>query len=71
MVYRYHHLLHLICSDLDRMENFFVEGLGAKLVERRKFGTADGAILDLNGIKINLRVSRKDGVIAGDSSAQR
>ncbi|MEJ2285367.1 MAG: VOC family protein, partial [Desulfobacterales bacterium] len=29
------------------------------LVERRKFGTADGATLDLQGIDINLRVVRE------------
>jgi catechol 2,3-dioxygenase-like lactoylglutathione lyase family enzyme len=70
MTYRYHHL-HLLCSDLNQMENFFTQDLGAKLVERRKFGTADGATLDLKGITINLRVSRSDDVIGGDSSTQR
>jgi len=66
-MYRYHHL-HLICSDLERTERFFVEILGARLVERRKFGTADGAVLDLHGARINLRISRPDEVMTGDGS---
>ncbi len=70
MNYRYHHL-HLICSDLNKMESFFTSDLGAKLVERRKFGTADGATLDLNGVLINLRVQREGDKIAGDSSQER
>ena len=70
MAYRYQHL-HLLCSDLKRMENFFTDALGAKLVERREFRGADGAVVDLNGIRINLRVSREGEVIAGDSATQR
>ncbi|NWF93784.1 MAG: VOC family protein [Syntrophaceae bacterium] len=66
-MYRYHHL-HLICSDLERMERFFVEVLGARLVERRKFGTADGAVLDLHGTQINLRTLRTDEMVTGDGS---
>jgi catechol 2,3-dioxygenase-like lactoylglutathione lyase family enzyme len=50
------------------MERFFVEVLGARLVERRKFGTADGAVLDLHGTRINLRMSRADETITGDGS---
>jgi catechol 2,3-dioxygenase-like lactoylglutathione lyase family enzyme len=67
MIYRYHHL-HLICSNLERMITFFTEILGAKLNERRKFTGVDGASLDLNGTMINLRVSREDDFIKGDSS---
>lgn len=70
MNYRYHHL-HLICSDLNKMESFFTGDLGAKLVERRKFGTADGATLDLNGVLINLRVQREGDKVTGDSSQER
>ena len=58
MTYRLHHL-HLICRDLEKMIAFFKEALDAKLVERRKFGTAEGATLDLQGIVINLRVARE------------
>jgi len=59
MTYRFHHM-HLICRDLEKMIDFFEEAIGAKLVERRKFGIADGATLDLRGVVINLRVARED-----------
>ena len=58
MDYSLHHV-HLICKDLEKMIGFFEEAIGARLVERRKFGTADGATLDLDGIDINLRVARE------------
>ena len=67
MAYRFHHL-HIICKDLENMIIFFTEILEAKLVERRKFGTADGATLDLHGTTINLRVSREDEEIDADAS---
>ena len=57
MTYSLHHV-HLICQDLEKMISFFEEAIGAKLVERRKFGIADGATLDLQGVDINLRVAR-------------
>jgi len=57
MPYSLHHV-HLICRDLEKMIHFFEGAIGAKLVKRRKFGTADGATLDLQGIAINLRVAR-------------
>jgi catechol 2,3-dioxygenase-like lactoylglutathione lyase family enzyme len=59
MTYHLHHI-HLICRDLEAMIRFFADSIGANLVERRKFGTADGATLNLNGIDINLRVARED-----------
>jgi catechol 2,3-dioxygenase-like lactoylglutathione lyase family enzyme len=64
MTYSLHHV-HLICRDLEKMIGFFEEAIGAKLVERRKFGTADGATLDLQGIDINLRVAREGEEIYG------
>jgi len=70
MKYRYHHF-HLICSKLEDTERFFTGMLGAKLIERRKFGTADGATLDLNGTRFNLRVKREDDSITSDSSQPR
>ncbi len=59
MTYKFHHV-HLICRDLNRMIDFFSEILGAALIERKKFGPADGAVLDLNGVTVNLRVPRDD-----------
>ena len=67
MNYSLHHV-HLICKDLEKMIGFFEEAIGARLVEHRKFGTADGATLDLDGIDINLRVAR-DGEQLGENSA--
>jgi catechol 2,3-dioxygenase-like lactoylglutathione lyase family enzyme len=67
MAYRLHHL-HIICRDLEKMITFFTETLEAKLVMRKKFGTADGASLDLQGTTVNLRVSREDETIVGDAS---
>ena len=59
MNYSLHHV-HLICKDLEKMIAFFEDDIGARFVEHRKFGTADGATLDLKGIDINLRVVRED-----------
>ena len=67
MTYRFHHI-HLICKDLEGMISFFTEALGTTLVERKKFGTADGASLDLQGTTVNLRVAREDEDMAGDAS---
>jgi len=67
MNYRLHHL-HLICKDLEAMIDFFTEALGATLLARKKFGTADGASLDLQGTTVNLRVAREDEKIAADAS---
>jgi len=68
MDYRFHHL-HLICKDLEKMIDFFSETLGATLLGRRKFGTADGASLDLQGTTVNLRAAREDENMAGDASS--
>jgi catechol 2,3-dioxygenase-like lactoylglutathione lyase family enzyme len=56
---KFHHV-HIVCKDLEGMIRFFTETLGASLVLRRKFGTADGASLSLGGTTINLRVPRDD-----------
>ena len=67
MSYRFHHV-HIICKDLEGMIAFFTEVLAARLIDRRKFGTADGASLELDGATINLRVAREDEQMAGDAS---
>jgi catechol 2,3-dioxygenase-like lactoylglutathione lyase family enzyme len=67
MTYRFHHI-HIICKDLEKMISFFTEIIGAELIERKKFGTADGASLDLQGITVNLRVAREDEEMVGDAS---
>jgi hypothetical protein len=50
------------------MVTFFTDTLEAKLVRRQKFGTADGASLDLQGTTVNLRVSKEDETMVGDAS---
>ena len=70
MNYRLHHV-HLICKDLEGMINFFTNALGATLVARQKFGTADGASLNLQGTTVNLRVAQEDEVMVGDASQAR
>ena len=70
MTFRLHHV-HLICKDLEEMIDFFSENLGATLVARKKFGTADGATLDLQGTTVNLRVAREDENVVGDASQTR
>ena len=70
MIYRFHHA-HLICKNLEQMITFFTDVLNATLVTRRKFGTADGASIDVHGTTVNLRVSRKDEIIVGDASETR
>jgi glyoxylase I family protein len=67
MSFRFHHV-HIICKDLEKMIGFFTESIGAELVKRKKFGTADGASLDLKGTTINLRVVRVDEKLEGDAS---
>ena len=67
MSYRFHHV-HIICKDLEKMIAFFTEVLAARLIGHRKFGTADGASLELDGTTINLRVAREDEQMLGDAS---
>jgi glyoxylase I family protein len=38
------------------------------VIRRKKFGTADGASLDLQGTTVNLRVARADERMEGDAS---
>lgn len=51
------HHVHLVCSDLETMENFFVEMLGTRFVERTTFGGIDGSKLMLGDIGIYLRLA--------------
>ena len=67
MNYRFHHI-HLLCSDLENTIDFFTRVFGASLVVRKKFGSADGASLDLNGTAINLRVAADGETINTEAS---
>ena len=70
MEYRFHHA-HFICKDLEPMITFFTDALNATLVARRKFGTAEGASIDVQGTTVNLRVAREDEKMVGDASETR
>jgi catechol 2,3-dioxygenase-like lactoylglutathione lyase family enzyme len=63
--YQFHHT-HYICSDLDEMQNFFTEVLGAKLVERKMFGNVEGSVLDFNGTSVYLRRAREGEELGSD-----
>ncbi len=52
--------VHLFCTDLDAMVNFWTKGLGAEFVKYRKFGTADGAVVSLAGTPIFIKVIPAD-----------
>ena len=67
MSYRFHHV-HIVCKDLAEMVRFFTEVLEANLIDLRKFGTADGASLDLKGTTVNLRVAKEGEEMVGDAS---
>ncbi len=70
MAYRFHHV-HIVCKDLEKMIRFFNEVLEAKLVGLKKFGTADGASLDLQGTTVNLRLRKEEEELVGDASQAR
>jgi len=50
--------LHVICEDLEGMIKFWTLGVGAAFKSYRSFGNADGAVLNLDGLQINLRVPK-------------
>jgi glyoxylase I family protein len=52
--------IHIICSDLTASESWFVEGLGAELVERRESRGMATSELRLAGIRLLLRVAHED-----------
>jgi len=70
MTYRFHHV-HILCKDLEKMITFFTDVLNADLIARKKFGTADGASLGLQGTIVNIRVAREDEEMVGDASQLR
>ena len=56
-IFKFNHL-HIICEDLEGMIKFWSAGVGATFKNYRTFGKADGAVLDLAGFQINLRVPK-------------
>lgn len=67
MPFKLNHI-HVLCSDLEMMIRFFTENLEASLVERKKFGGAEGASLNLQDTIINLRIAQKGEKINEDIS---
>jgi len=58
MTYRFHHI-HVVCRDLEAMIDFFGRYFNTVLVKRKPFGAAAGAVLDLGGTRLNLRVAQE------------
>jgi catechol 2,3-dioxygenase-like lactoylglutathione lyase family enzyme len=56
--------IHIICSDLTASESWFVEGIGADLVERRESRGMATSELRLAGICLLLRAAHKDEALA-------
>ena len=52
--------VHLFCTDLDAMVNFWCKAFGAEFVKFRKFGAADGAVVSLAGTPIFIKVIPAD-----------
>jgi catechol 2,3-dioxygenase-like lactoylglutathione lyase family enzyme len=61
--YRFHHI-HVFCSDLAESERWFVDGLGAELVERRDSRGVPAVVLRLGGAQILLRPARENESLA-------
>ena len=64
------HHIHLVCRDLQKMVGFFTENFGATLIGMRKFGSVDGASLDLDGITINLRLPQENEKLRDGASGK-
>jgi lactoylglutathione lyase len=56
--YRFNHL-HVFCSDYEATERWFVEGIGAELLERREARGVPQSELRLGGAHILIRGARK------------
>lgn len=52
--------VHLFCTDLDAMVNFWTKGLGADFVKYREFGGAEGAVVSLAGTPIFIKLIPAD-----------
>ena len=56
MIVALHHV-HIVCSDLPVTERWFVDGLGAELVERRESRGLPTSELRLAGLRVLLRAA--------------
>ena len=62
--------IHLVCRDMAPTIGFFTENFGAELVCKKRFGNADGAVLDLSGTTINLRLALPDEKLVEHAAAK-
>ena len=63
--YEFHHI-HIVCSDLAASERWFVDGIGAELIERRESRGTPTSELRLGGARVLLRSGRPDEDLAAD-----
>lgn len=63
LTYRFDHI-HVFCSDLDATERWFLEGIGADLVERRESKGVRMSELRLGGAHILIRGAREGEQLA-------
>ena len=68
MPFRLHHI-HLLCSNLEQTEQFFIQRLGAQMEQRTSFGGALGSMMDLNGTKIYLRTAKSQEEVNKNKSS--
>lgn len=66
MIVGLHHV-HIVCSDLPASESWFVDGLGAELVERRESRGLPTSELRLGGLRVLLRTAEEAELAAGRS----
>jgi catechol 2,3-dioxygenase-like lactoylglutathione lyase family enzyme len=69
MSYQFDHL-HIVCRDLEGMIAFFTQNFETTLIERRPFGGSPGAVLDLGGTTINLRLAKESEPLMHDENAK-
>ncbi len=63
--YAIHHI-HIVCSDIAESERWFVDGVGATLIERRESRGTTTIELRLGGVRVLLRASRAGESLADD-----
>ena len=51
--------IHVFCSDLGATERWFVDGMGARVVEHRESRGVPATVLDLGGARVLLRPGRE------------
>ena len=60
--------VHLCCTDLSAMIDFWTKAFDATFVRFRKFGAADGAVVTLSGVQIFLKAVPADAPLPNGSA---